>query len=484
MKLFDVAVIGGGLLGCFAARALCQYDVSAVLIESREDVCTGISRANTAIIYPGYDNEPGSLKAALTVRSNADFDKLCEELDVPFSRCGSLMLSCGETADAVLRKKLENGAKSHVPDISLISGDRARELEPGIGVCVRSALYAPRAGTVNPWRLGIAAYENALANGCTVYLNTELLSIKRDCDRYVLETACGEIGVSGVINCAGLSADTVHEMLFAPSVRIFPDAADYLVLARGSVTLSHIVLHEPEDKNKRLIAVPTTEGNVLLGPTERPGSNFNMDRAGLHSIRKLAERVLPQAARATVIRSFGAVRPNPHRVVYKNGEYVPDDSSIGSFAIANPEPAFISFIGIKTPGLTCANELGKLAANRIAAHLNLRGNPDFKPERRAIRAAHGMSFEERSALAAENPDYGDILCFCEDISKAEIREAIHRGAVTVDGVKRRVGASMGTCQGARCQMRIVELLAQELGIPQEAVRKDGGASYVLGGQRE
>jgi glycerol-3-phosphate dehydrogenase len=483
MKLFDVAVIGGGVLGCFAARALCRYDVSAVLIESREDVCTGISRANTAIVYPGYDNEPGSLKAALTVRSNADFDKLCKELDVPFSRCGSLMLSCGETADAVLRKKLENGMKSHVPDISLISGDKARELEPGLVASVRSALYAPRAGTVNPWKLGIAAYENALANGCTAYLNTELLSIKRDCSKYVLETTCGEIGVSGVINCAGLSADSIYEMLFAPSIRIFPDAADYLVLSRGSVSLRHIILHEPEDKSKCLIAVPTTEGNVLMGPTERPGSNFNTDSAGLNSIKKLAGRLLPEASKAPVIRSFGAVRPNPHRVVYKNGEYIPDGSSIGSFAIANPEPGFISFIGIKTPGLTCANELGKLAADRISTYLNLRENQDFKPERRAIRAAHGTSFEERSALVAENPDYGDILCFCEDISKAEVLEAIHRGAVTVDGVKRRVGASMGVCQGARCQMRIVELLTQELGIPQEAVRKDGGASYVLGGQQ-
>ena len=170
MQRFDVAVIGGGLLGCFAARNLCRWDTSVLLLEAREDVCTGISRANSAIIYPGYDHKPGTLKAAMTVRGNESFGRLCEELDVPFSRCGSLMLSYGPQADTVLRFKYERGLRSGVPGLSLLSGREAETMEPCLANGVSSALYAPTAGTVNPWELCIAACENARENGTQVSL--------------------------------------------------------------------------------------------------------------------------------------------------------------------------------------------------------------------------------------------------------------------------------------------------------------------------
>ena len=154
MERCDVAVIGGGLLGCFAARELSRWKLNILLIEAREDVCTGISRANTAVVYPGYDHEPGTLKAEMTVRANISFDRLCTELDVPFSRCGSLMLSCGERADAILRQKFRRGQENGVPGICLMNAEEARQLEPALGPEIRSALWAPTAGTVNPWQLG------------------------------------------------------------------------------------------------------------------------------------------------------------------------------------------------------------------------------------------------------------------------------------------------------------------------------------------
>ena len=144
-------------MGCFAARNLCRYQLHIALLEAREDVCTGVSRANTAIVYPGYDHKPGTLKAEMTVRANARFAELCAELDVPFSRCGSLMLSFGEKADAVLREKYKNGLSMAVPGLRLLTGEEARELEPSLASGVSSALYAPSAGPVNPWELGIAA---------------------------------------------------------------------------------------------------------------------------------------------------------------------------------------------------------------------------------------------------------------------------------------------------------------------------------------
>ena len=471
-------------MGCFALRNLRRWDLSAALLEEREDVCTGVSRANTAIVYAGYDNKPGTLKAEMTVKANAGFNVLCQTLEVPFSRCGSLMVSFGEEADRVLLKKWEQGRQSGVPGLRLLTGEEARELEPALAPGVRSALYSPTTGTVNPWELGIAAYENAVENGAAVRLNTRVLSIRRDGPGYVIETDQGEFGCRAVLNCAGLTADKVQELLFPPSVRIFPTAADYLILERGTFhSPRHIIQHEPEGREKGLTAVPTVEGSLLLGPSEREaGEPFATSREGLEQVRQLAGQVLPKLDLGGVIRSFAAVRPNPHELSFKNGELVPSFKSINSFVIEHPGPGFWSLIGIKTPGLTCADQLGKYLADQAAEYLNAGKNGDFRENRKAIERARGLRFQERQALVEADADYGEILCHCEDITKAEIIEAIRRGAVTVDGVKRRTGATMGYCQGSRCQQKIVELLARELGIPESAVQKDGPGTRILGGR--
>ena len=477
MKDFDVLVIGGGLLGCFAARNLCRRKLHIAVLEAREDVCTGISRANTAIVYPGYDHKPGTLKAEMTVRANARFDALCRELDVPFSRCGSLMVSCGPQADAVLRKKYESGLLLGVPGMRLLSGEEARRMEPALAEGVTSALYAPTAGTVNPWELGIAACENAAANGAELFLNTRVLGIQKAAEGYRIETDQEVFSCRAVINCAGLHADKVQELLFPSEVHIVPDGADYLILDKAADNKpTHIIQYEPEDGGKGFNAVPTVEGSLLLGPSERDNEvDFAVSEEGLAFVRDRAEFVLPDLDLGEVIRSFAAVRPNPRRE---------DGSSIGNFVIENPAPGFWSMIGIKTPGLTCADELGRFAAGKAAAFLNAGPNKSFDPHRRGIKKARGMSMEQRAAAIRSDPDTGEVVCCCEDITKAEVLEAIRRGATTLDGIKRRTGAMMGRCQGGRCQQKLLALLARELCIPEDAVTKDGPRSEVLGGGRD
>ena len=473
MKNVDVIVIGGGLLGCFAARNLCRRKLHIALLEAREDVCTGISRANTAIVYPGYDHKPGMLKAELCVRANARFDALCRELDVPFSRCGSLMVSFGEKADAVLKKKYENGLAMGVPGLRLLTGEEAAAMEPGLAAGVSSALYAPTAGTVNPWELGIAACENAAANGAELCLNTRVLEINRTAEGYRVETDRGSFSCRAVVNCAGINADRVQELLFPTSVHIALDAADYLILDKAANRPGHIIQYEPEDGGKGFNAVPTVEGSLLLGPSERENAtDFAVSAEGLSFVRERAGRVLPGLDLGSAIRSFAAVRPNPRRE---------DGSSIGSFVIEHPGPAFWSLIGIKTPGLTCADELGRYLTDKLTAELGAEENPAFDPCRPGIRRARDLPLSKRAALVRENADYGEILCACEEVTKAEVLEAIRRGAVSVDGVKRRVGAGMGRCQGSRCTRAVMELLAEELGTPVTAVIKDGPGSEILEG---
>lgn len=435
MKQFDAVVIGGGILGCFTARNLRRWNISTVLIEKEDDVCTGITRANSAIVYAGYDNKPGSLKAAMTVRGNANMGWLAEELEVSFSRCGSLLVTYDEESVPKLHKKLQNGLENGVPGLRLLNGAEAEALEPMLKKGVAAALYAPSTGTVNPWQLGIAAYENALQNGAEALLNTRVLGIRKAETGYIIETNQETYLCRTVFNCAGLWADQVQELTFEPSVRLELDGAEYLVLDKLAEKPSRVIFHQAASCGKGITAIPCVEGNLLISGVRKPmGVPFGTTAEGLRELHLAAEDLLPEVDLSKVIRSFGAVRPNPHM---ESGE------SLHDFCIENPAPGFYSLIGIKTPGLTCANELGMYLAEKAASFLRAEENKNFDPRRRGI-------------CEQDN----EIICRCEQITRAEIVEAIRRGAKTADGVKRRVGSGMGRCQGSRCSLKIEKLLEE------------------------
>ena len=435
MKRFDAIVIGGGILGCMTARNLRRWNISTLLLEKEDDVCKGITRANSAIVYAGYDNKPGSLKAELTVRGNANMESLCRELDVPFSRCGSLLVTYDERTVKQLERKYQNGIKSGVPDLKLLSGEEAQTMEPMLRPGVVAALYAPSTGTVNPWQLGIAAYENALHNGAEAAVNTRVSGIQKTEQGYLVETEKETYCCKTVVNCAGLFADQVQELIFEPSVRLKLDAAEYLVFDNRTEAPSRVIFHQAQSCGKGITAIPCVEGNLLVSGVRKPlGTPFATTQEGLLELQRDTRELLPDVDLGKIIRSFGAVRPNPYR---SSGE------SINDYSVENPAPGFYSLIGIKTPGLTCANELGMYLAEKVAAYLNADVNPAYVPERRGI---HEKDYE--------------IICQCEKISRAEIIEAIRRGAATVDAVKRRVGSGMGRCQGSRCTYEIEKLLEE------------------------
>ena len=433
MKHYDAIVIGGGILGCMTARNLRRWNISTLLLEKEADVCTGITRANSAIVYAGYDNKPGSLKAAMTVRGNAHMEALCRELEVPFSRCGSLLVTYDRESIPRLERKLENGLRNGVPGLKLLTGPEAEALEPMLAPGVTAALYTPTTGTVNPWQLGIAAYENALQNGGEAALNTTVLGLEPIDGGFSVKTNHAHYTARMIFNCAGLSADRVQALAFASPVTLELDGAEYLVLDPLAAKPGRVIFHQAEQCGKGITAIPCVEGNLLISGVRRPlGVPFGTTREGLSELRRAVAALLPEADLSQVIRSFGAVRPNPRA---KNGE------SFHDFCIENPAPGFYSLIGIKTPGLTCANELGMYLAEKAAGYLGPEKNDDFDPHRRAVSEKDG-----------------EIICQCEKITRAEIIEAIRRGAATVDGVKRRVGSGMGRCQGSRCTRKIAQLL--------------------------
>jgi len=334
-----------------------------------------------------------------------------------------------------LEKKLQQGIRNGVPGLRLLSGAEAEAMEPMLRPGVAAALYAPTTGTVNPWQLGIAAYENALQNGAEARMNTEVLGIRKSGDGYLVETNGETYCCKTVINCAGLYADKVQELLCPTNVRLKLDGAEYMVMDPSIRKPERVIFLQAAQCGKGITTIPCTEGNLLIsGVRKSLGIPFATTPQGLQELQSAARELLPELDTGAVIRSFGAVRPNPST---KTGDNIPD------FSIENPAPGFYSLIGIKTPGLTCANELGIYLARQVAAWLGAEPNLQFDPRRRAIPR-----------------DEGQIICQCGQVTRNQILEAIARGATTVDGVKRRVGSGMGRCQGSRCSFAIEKILEE------------------------
>lgn len=492
MDCYDVIVIGGGLLGCFSARSLSRYRLKTLLLEAREDLCTGISRANSAIIYSGFDTKPGTKKSSMCVNAAQNFNILCSELGVRYSQRGIMMVCSGPKGENVLHKKLEQGLENGVHGIRLLSKEEVLNLEPTLSPNVRLGLYAPQAGTVIPWELGMAAAENAVHNGAEIRLNAKVTNIERVSDGYKVSVGETAFFTHGIINCAGLYADEILEKVQEPSVRIFPSSGDYFVLdTKASGCISHVVLYESEEKCKGLTLVPTVDGNILVGSSRIPSREkdcFETSREGFDTINGYISEIIPNLPMEHVIRSFGAIRPNPYYVKFdfETGSYLPYEKRIDDFTIIESEEnrAFLSLIGIKTPGLTCAEALGRHIADRMAVLLSAERNSEFDPKRPAPLKLNDIPFEERARMIRKDPSYGKIVCRCRKISEGEIIDSIHMfpGAVTVDGVKRRTGACSGRCQGSFCTQRIIEILAHELNVSPEKINKDGPASYEVKGE--
>ena len=463
----DALIIGAGLLGCFTARNLAKYDIDVTVLEKEDDVCRGISKANTGIIYSGYDNRPGTEKQKLCIQANEAFGRLCRELEVPFRRTGSLMVSYGPAGDAVIARKYRDGLEGGTKGLRLLSGCEAEAMEPALAKGISSALYSDGTGTVDPWELCIAAYENAKENGVKFIFGCPVTDIKRENGGFIIKTGEDTFAAKTVVNAAGLSSDVIREMTEKPLIRLYPTAADYIVLDRSAGnTIKHIVFHEGE-YGKGLTLVPTVDGNILIGPTNREASgeelrdsDMRTDRSGLDHLKELCREVVPGLDLSRQIRTFGSLRPDPYYVSLCDGDIVKREDNIKDIRITGEDGLF-SLIGVKTPGLTFSNELGNIVADRAAAYAGkTKMNEGFDPHRKAIVRARDLSEEERADMIRKDPDYGDVICSCMDVTRSELIQAVRRGAHNFESVKRRTGAGLGKCQGSRCRRRIMDIIAK------------------------
>lgn len=471
---YDVVVIGGGAIGCGIARELSRYECRIALLEKEEDVCSGTSKANSAIVHAGYDAKTGSLKAKLNVKGNAMMEPLSKELDFDFKRNSSLVLCFSEEDRPALHKLYERGVANGVPGLALLTGDQVREREPNITDEVVEALYAPSGGIVCPFGLTIALAENACENGVEFHLNTRVESVERAGDGYRITTNRGQFQTKYVVNAAGVHADEIHNMVSGKKLHITPRRGDYCLLdkeAGGHVSAT--VFQLPGKYGKGILVTPTVHGNLLVGPTaiDQEDKELTATTAeGLAEACAKASKSVKEIPFRLVITSFAGLR------AHEDG----DDFIIGE---AEDAAGFFDAAGIESPGLSCTPAIGEYLAEMVAGKAGFEKKADFHATRKGILRAAELPAEERAALIKERPEYGAIVCRCENISEGEIVDAIRRspGARSMDGIKRRVRQGMGRCQAGFCTPRAMEILSRETGIPMEQICKNRPGSEMIKG---
>ena len=473
--MYDAVIIGGGAVGCAVARYLSCYRLSICLVERGEDVCVGTSKANSAICHAGFDAPVGSAKARFNVEGSRMMEGLSQELDFPYRRCGSLVLCFDEAELPHLRELLERGVQNGVEGLEILDRAALRALEPAVSDKAVAALWAPTGAVLCPFGMTIALAENAAANGCAFRFNTEVARIERRDGFFRLHTGGDCIDTRVVISAAGVYGDALHNQLCADKLTIVPRRGEYCLLDR---TCGHLVQHTifqlPSAMGKGVLVTPTVHGNLLVGPTavDQPDKDRTATTAeGLRSVAETAAKSVENLPMRDVITSFAGLR------AHLSG---PEDD----FIVGESTDGFFEAVGIESPGLSSAPAIGRYLAELAAAKLHAAEKEDFIAQRRDMPHPREMDFASRQDLIARDPAYGQVICRCEGVTEGEIRDAIRRvpGARSLDGVKRRVRAGMGRCQGGFCGPKVMELLSRELHVPITALTKGGGESRLLAGR--
>ncbi len=472
--IYDVIIIGAGVTGSAVARELSKYNTNVCVIEKGEDVCSGTSKANSAIIHAGYDCQPGSVMAKMNVRGNAMMGDLAKDLDIPFERNGSLVICIYEEEFGGIKELYERGLKNGVPDLKILNHDECLAIEPNVTDKVVGALYAPTAGIICPFKLNIALAENANVNGVDFRFNTEAEDLK--CDEngiWHIRTNNGEYLTRYVVNAAGVYADKFHNMVSNNKIHIRPRRGDYLLLDKTTGGfVKHTIFPQPTKFGKGILVAPTIHGNTLAGPTaidldDKEAISTTQD--GLDQVIEKATMSVKNLPLRQVITSFAGLRAHEDNHEFILGE-------------VEDAPHFIDCAGIESPGLSSCPAIGEYIGNLLRDKMGLEEKEHWISTRKDVVATADLSIEERNELIKKNPAYGTIICRCESITEGEILDAIHRplGARSLDGVKRRTRAGMGRCQAGFCSPRVMEILHRELGIPMEQIKKnDIGSEIVL-----
>ena len=475
--MYDVLIVGAGVVGSAVARELAAYKLSIAVAEKEYDVAMGTSKANSGIVHAGFDAKTGTNKAIYNVLGARMYPKLAEELDFPYRRNGALVLCFEESERSKLNELLEQGIRNGVSGLSILEGEEVRKIEPNVSDKVVAALYAETSAIASPYEMNIALAENASENGVEFLLGQQVKRIQKCNDGFEVQLSDKTVYAKVVVNCAGVYADEVYNGLTANQpIRIIPRKGEYCLLDKKCGGLCDKTLFQlPSNMGKGVLVAPTTHGNIIVGPSANDvpsKDNVDTDLETLNATFDTAMKSVPSLSRRNIITQFAGLRAH---------------SDSGDFIIGESDtPNFYNVAGIESPGLTAAPAIAVDVAQEIAARLNAEKNENFNPRRKGIPCFAKMSDSEREQIIAKNHLYGKIVCRCENVTEGEIVDSIRRplGATDLDGVKRRTRAGMGRCQMGFCTPRIMEILARELNKDMTEITKCGKGSHIVSGRTE
>ncbi len=474
--MYDVLIIGSGIIGSSIARYLSKFVSNTVVLERNDDVSTGTTKANSGIVHAGFDAVPGTKKAYFNVLGAKMYPSLAKELDFPYKKNGAFVLSFSPEGHKTLETLLDRAHKNGVEGCSIISGDEIRALEPNVSKEVVEGLYAKESGIASPYEMCIAMAENAASNGVKFEFEKNVTNIEKNGDSFKVYCADGSIyEAKVVVNAAGVHSDEINNMLSSHKYEITARKGEYVLLDKEfSYICERTLFQLPTVMGKGILVSPTTHGNIIVGPTAHDEDDKDLTwttPAGLNEAWSKALLSVPTLPRGGIITQFSGIRAH---------------ASVDDFVVGFSEDVsgLYNLIGIESPGLASSPAIAEYAANEIAKYLGLKENKNFNPIRKGIKHISHMTSEELQEAIEENKEYGHVICRCEVVSEAEIREAIRRtpGAKDLDGIKRRVRAGMGRCQMGFCTPKIMEILSEELGLSLEEVSKRGKGSELVEGR--
>jgi glycerol-3-phosphate dehydrogenase len=496
--MYDVVVVGAGVSGCAVARELARYRASVCVVERADDVCCGISKANSAIIHAGFDAMPGSLMAKLNVEGNRLMYEWARELEVAALPIGSLVVCVSEDTRPGLEELVRRGAANGVEGLRIIERDELLEMEPHIADEAVCALWAPTGGIVDPFGLTVALAENAAANGVDFVFDAELDGIRRIDGGW--ELACGTraIEARAVVNAAGVYADVVHGLFLDASANVPGQEGEqaaqgipvvsrapihitarkgeyYLLDTTAAQHVRHTVFMLPGAMGKGVLVSPTVHGNLIVGPTATDVDDKEATQTtaeGLAELRAKCSLTVRDVPLREVITTFAGLRAHQEAHDFVIGEL---EGACGLFDVA----------AIESPGLTSAPAIGVMVSRMVAQRLGLqaKGAGEFDPHRPGVTNLNLVSWDEWDELCQQDPAWGSIVCRCCRVSEAQVVDVMHRSpaARSIDAIKRRTGVTMGRCQGGFCTPKILELMERELGLsPEEVTMRGPGSALVVG----
>ena len=469
--MFDTIIIGAGITGTAVAHFISKTALSVLVVEAKEDVAEGSTKANSAIVHAGYDAKPGTLKAKYNVEGNLMYPALAKQLGFPFLNNGSLILCFDEKDRPDLEALYQRGIQNGVKGLEILERDQVLAMEPHINPQVVAALHAPTGGITCPYEACIALSESAAQNGVKFMFESPVTAIEKMENGFRVTAGNQTIETRTIVNAAGLYADEIAKMAGGIERTIRPRKGEYMLFDKAAGTLATKTLFQlPTKMGKGILVTPTVDGNLLMGPTAEDiedQADTATTQEGLDDVLSAAALTMPDIPRRQLITQFSGLRAH--------------DLAGDFFVGEDPEvKGLYHALGIESPGLTGAPAIGKELAERIQKDLGAPDKVDWIAERKPIARFAHMTDEQRAKAAAENPAYGKIICRCETVTQAEVEQAIDRtlGRVTIDGVKRRTRCGMGRCQGGFCMMRVAEIIHKKTGMPMESITKKGAGSAL------